>query len=72
MSRQQIDPEAVRRLGYKVADLYANMIAKANCLPEADKVALFRIMESIWTPFLESIEELGELGEHLVVEVNDD
>lgn len=70
--KHEVDPEAVRRLGYKVADLYANMIAKANCLPEADKAALFRIMESIWAPFLESIEELGELGEQLVVEVSDD
>ena len=70
--KHEVNPEAVRALGYKVADLYADLIAKANCLPEEDKAALFRIMESIWAPFLESIEELGELGEQLVVEVSDD
>tara|TARA_Y100001973_G_C5058984_1_gene261676 strand:+ start:449 stop:667 length:219 start_codon:yes stop_codon:yes gene_type:complete len=72
MSQQQIDPEAVRRLGYKVADLYANVCVNANCLSEEDKAALLRIMKTILTPFIEGVQEIGELGENLIVEVNDE
>ena len=57
---QRIDPEAVRKLGYKVADIYAEVIGKANALPESDRQTLYRIALNIFTPFVEGVEELGE------------
>ncbi len=70
--QQGINPEAIRRLGYKVADLYAEVVIKANALPESDREALYRIAQNIFTPFLEGVEELGQLGECVLAEVNDD
>ena len=68
----QVDPEAIRDLGYKVGDLYADTIYKANSLPKKDRDALFRIMRTVLSPFMEGVEELGQLGENLIVEVNDE
>ena len=66
--RHEVNPEAVRRLGYKVADIYAEVIGKANALPENDKATLYRIALNIFTPFVEGVEELGRLGEYVIVE----
>lgn len=70
--KHEVNPEAVRKLGYRIADLYAEVCIQANSLPEADKAALFRIMQNIWTPFMEGVEELGQLGEHILVETSDE
>ena len=70
---QRIDPEAIRRLGYKVADIYAEVVEKANALDENDREALYRIAQNIFTPVVEGVEELGRLGETVVVmEASDD
>lgn len=68
----QINPEAIRKLGYKVADIYAEVVTKANSLPESDRKALYRIAQNIFAPFVEGVEELGQLGEHVLVEASDD
>ena len=70
--KQKIDPEAIRRLGYRVADIYAEVVEKANALDENDREALYRIAQNIFTPFVEGVEELGQLGEHVLVETSDD
>ena len=70
--QHEIDPEAIRRLGYKVADIYAEVVKRANALPESDKAALYRIAQNIFTPFVEGVEELSQLGETVLVEVTDD
>ena len=68
----QVDPEAIRNLGYKVTDLYASVVYKANALPKRDRDALFRIMSTVLSPFMEGIEELARLGENLIVEVDNE
>ena len=68
----RVDPEAIRDLGYKVADLYADTIYKANSLPKKDRDALFRIMRTVLSPFMEGVEELERIGGNLIVEVNDE
>lgn len=70
--KHEIDPEAIRRLGYKVADIYADVVGKANALPESDREALYRIAQNIFTPFVEGVEELSQLGETVLVETCDD
>ena len=70
--RHEVNPEAVRRLGYKIADIYAEVIGKANALPDDDREALYRIARNIFTPFVEGVEELSQLGETVLVETCDD
>lgn len=64
----QIDPQAVRQLGYKVADLYAAVVEKANTLPENDRETLYRLTKNIFAPFVEGVEELNRLGQYIIVE----
>lgn len=70
--KHEINPEAVREIGYKIADIYAEVIGKANALPENDREALYRIAQNIFTPFVEGVEELSQLGGYVIVETSDD
>lgn len=64
----KLNPEAIRKVAYRVGDAYAEVVERVNGLDDADREVCVRLAQHIMQPFVTASQEIEHLALDLVVE----